>query len=613
MTAAMELGAATSVPRWRLRLLRAAFLVLLALAAAHACRAERAETERAWSVQLHLHGSFSEGEGSLDSHGYEASDVGCDVLWWSDHDFRITGHEHASRFGFEGWEEPLARNEPWRTRLRKYQGDAKRLQFLDRPEGAVATFVGAPVREGERSLRLALAGGNEPLRLVLGAERKLWRRSLACGVTLHLALLPEALAPGARVLVEVTLSEHAPRAGLGLEPRFLRYEIGSSAGGAPERRGATYVVPVHATAGQWNELVLPLTTDAVRGFPADPGADNVLFRLVLGLDGGGHPSAVVLDDLRIEQELSGAPVYARQGELIAEVGELYPSLTQLQGLEVSYDSRHLNLFCEDTPLPDYVELARDAPRDPEAPELLDQRAFRERVARWVVSETHARGGLVSYNHPFGASFEDNEKPRTNEEQLAILLRDRAQGADLLEVGYRDRGGASLDDHLWLWDQAALSGLRLVGTGVSDSHGGPDNRWRAQANNFVSWVYAARADKRSLIAGLRAGRVFFGDLERFDGTLDLVADSGERMGATLWTDGETLTLELVATGTRPGQALVLVESGQRTQRFSVDGPELRRRQSVALRGAGPFFARIELHDRSGPIALSNPLHVLRPPR
>ena len=37
---------------------------------------------------------------------------------------------------------------------------------------------------------------------------------------------------------------------------------------------------------------------------------------------------------------------------IAEVGALYPALVQLQGLEVSYDSRHLNLFCEETPLPE---------------------------------------------------------------------------------------------------------------------------------------------------------------------------------------------------------------------------------------------------------------------
>ena len=47
----------------------------------------------------------------------------------------------------------------------------------------------------------------------------------------------------------------------------------------------------------------------------------------------------------------------------------------------------------------------------------------------------------------GPPFDDNEKPRTNQEQLTILLRNRADGADILEVGYRERGGATLDDHL----------------------------------------------------------------------------------------------------------------------------------------------------------------------
>ena len=34
---------------------------------------------RPYSVQLHLHGSFSEGLGSVSSHSHEASKVGCDI------------------------------------------------------------------------------------------------------------------------------------------------------------------------------------------------------------------------------------------------------------------------------------------------------------------------------------------------------------------------------------------------------------------------------------------------------------------------------------------------------------------------------------------------------
>jgi hypothetical protein len=223
---------------------------------------------------------------------------------------------------------------------------------------------------------------------------------------------------------------------------------------------------------------------------------------------------------------------------------------------------------------------------------------------------HALGGLVSYNHPFGTTFEENEKPRTNEEQLRILLRNRAEGADILEVGYRDRGGATLDDHLWLWDHAALAGLRLVGTGVSDSHGGAENRWRGTPNNLVSWIWAAQPDKRHLIEGLRRGRVFFGDLERFDGELDLVTEAGERMGATVRTGASRARVELIALGLAAGQRVVVVESGKRARTIPVEGPEFRDWHVIELSRDGPALVRFEVHDETGPIALSNPIHFLQ---
>jgi hypothetical protein len=421
----------------------------------------------------------------------------------------------------------------------------------------------------------------------------------------------------------VQLSEHAPRGGLALEPHVLSYEItlgpGSAAGrepGAPRREGAVYRIPMRCETGRWNELVFDLARDAVRGFPEAPGEDNALVHLTLGVETrNGGSAAVFFDDLRIHQRDSGPPVYARQAELLDQVGALYPRLVQLQGLELSPDSHHLNLFCEETPLPDYEAIARATPPDPANPAYFEREAFYQRTIDWAVAETHARGGLVSYNHPFGRTFEEGERPAegaraTNEAELAELLAHRAQGADLLEVGYRKRGGATLDDHLWLWDRAALAGLRLVGIGVSDSHGGKENRWRGQPNNLVSWVYAASPAKRDLLAGLRAGRVFFGDLERFDGTLDLVLDSGEVMGTSVAGTRAEALVTLSATGTQAGQRVVVVESGVRGASYPVEGKEFRREHRLALPASGPALVRFELHDESGAIALSNPIHFVR---
>jgi predicted metal-dependent phosphoesterase TrpH len=40
-------------------------------------------------MAMHLHGSFSEGTASMDAHLKQAQRLGVDVLWWTDHDFRV--------------------------------------------------------------------------------------------------------------------------------------------------------------------------------------------------------------------------------------------------------------------------------------------------------------------------------------------------------------------------------------------------------------------------------------------------------------------------------------------------------------------------------------------
>ncbi len=602
-----------------LRWIRWLLLVAGLAAAMHACRrdardgARAASTERAHSVQLHLHGSFSEGKGSIDSHSYEAQDVGCDVLWWSDHDFRILTYEHVTRYGFESWQEPLDRGEAWKARLAKYLGDTKGLTPSPKPRASF-DFTAFPVREGQRSLRARWSAPGpdfESVSLPFVSARLLERRSLATGVTVRLAVFPEELGPDARAFVTVELSEHAPREGLPLTQYSLRYVL-SNDETVPRREGRTSWMFVPFVPGEWNELVLPISADATRAFPLFPGEDDLFYGALFGLEArAGANARACFDDLRIDQELSGEPVFARQQSLLREVGALYPLVQQLQGVEISYGSRHLNLFCLETPLPDYAEIARGTAPDPEHPECIDDVAFRDAVIDQVVTRTHALGGLVSLNHLFGINLEGSRRARTNEEQLEILLRTRASGADILEVGYRDRAGASLEDHLWVWDHAALAGLRLIGTGVSDSHGGSEERWRGRPNNFVSWIFAPSPSKADLLEGLRAGRVFFGDIEAFDGEFDLATDGGARMGSSVLTDRDEIALEIRVKGLLRKAQLALIESGERAAAVPAPAGEFVQEHALRLPDAGSAFVRAELRDEGGQaFALSNPIHFLR---
>lgn len=599
----------------RRNVLRAAVLVGLAVVAILAYRA-RGEPERAWSVQLHVHGSFSEGRGSIDSQSWQAADLGCDVVWWSDHDFRLTTYHHVRHFGFDDWEEPVQQGEQWDVLVPQLAG-VKRLRFRSEP-CATARFVDQPVREGSRSLRLEYASAHaefETCWLDFQCARQVHQRTLASGVVLRLALWPEQVSADARPVIKVLLSEHAPRGAEDLVGASLTYVL-SNEGEEPRRAGEGWIVPVPYVPGQWNELELRLSEDALAGYPESPALDNALYRLSFGLEARkGATVAACFDDLRFEQELSGRGLFGRQRKLIREVGALYPGLTELQGVEVSLTGQHLNLFCTDPPLPDYTSLARGLPHDPRAPDYVDEKAFQDAVVEWTVRETHARGGLVSYNHAFGAEgvMTASGERVTEEERQALLTRlleSRASGADILEVGYRDRGGASLADHLWLWDQLTISGLHLVGTGVNDSHGGVE-RWRGTPNNFVSWIWATEPDVPHLIEGLRAGRVFFGDLERFGGELDLLTEDGQRMGDTITTRAERVGVELIGRKLRGAEEVVVIESGTPTARFPVEGDSFHHHHELALAPKGISFVRFEVHDRSGPIALTNPIVFQRP--
>jgi len=596
------------------------FLGLL-IVAHHGCGgrgefAARLEGEP-FSCQLHVHGSFSEGMGSIDSHAYEGSAHDLDVLWWSDHDFRATSYNHVTRFGFEELSQPQNRDEAWSLALERREDDTKGVRPLVVLPGASGALVVQPVREGERALRLTStsAGGRfRPYTWTFETRRLLHRRPLAAQVVVRLAVFPEEIGPDARAFVRIDLSEHAPRAGLELGQYALRYDLTNEAA-EPLRQGATYHVPVPIESGRWNELVLHLTEDAARGFPflpGLPGEDHALFGISFGLETrAGARATLVIDDLRIDQELQGEEQFQRQLELLQAIEPAYPGLTQLQGVEISYAARHLNEFSVETGLLDYDALAREAGYDVEDPARFDEARFKELIVERAVEGAHARGGLVSWNHLFGVNPPGSERGKTPERMLEILLAEDAFGVDLLEVGYRDRAGASLADHLWVWDRAALAGRRLVGIGTSDAHGGPQDRWDTNPNNFVSWIYAAAPEKAALIEGLRAGRVLFGDLTRFDGALDLVTDAGHRMGREVLTDRTAVDVVLLGRGLPAGAAVRVIIAGEAVTTFlAADEAEQLATHRVEMPETGSTFVRFEVLDASGqPVALTNPIHFL----
>ena len=252
---------------------------------------------------------------------------------------------------------------------------------------------------------------------------------------------------------------------------------------------------------------------------------------------------------------------------------------------------------------------------------------------WI-DEIHDMRGLISLDHPFGASLKPR-RGRSADYPSGLSMRDLSRrgevvkeedfwevagpilesgglGADILEVGYLFRGIGSLEDHLRLWDLALANGIRLVGNGASDTHGG---RWGPDMvpNPFASWVWAPSKGQNDLLEALRLGHVAFGDpflwKSKFAfGIQDVM------MGDTLSVaSGDEVTGWIRMEPRRDDVEVRLVQVRIKQGRDL----EVLREQVIDYWGEGfpikvtdECFARIEVYGRDGtPLVFSNPVFLI----
>ena len=588
-----------------------------------------ARGEGVYGVQLHLHGSMSEGPGSMHGHNVRASSLGStvDVLWWTDHDWRIAGHSYVTDFDFEkGLQEE--QTVPRRLRRDDWQGaaplpewflhPAKPLEpaslesvtqgwYLKTPaasaQSARLEVSEEQARTGKRSLRAEIsAPGPNWERRVLAFEAS-WERttaSLASQVRIRLSLLPLRLVGDARLVLMVLLSQHPPEFQGRLDYLFSARgnQIIEGERVAPgqvldaARPGHPYplrrvAIDVPYREGEWNDLVLDISGDAERYGLG--GADNSIVAIQLAIEARtGGKLLAYLDDFEIERNKLGEALFQEEKRM-AQLLSKERGIVNHVGQEVSYGA-HLNAYGPRIPLADS-----------------DSHPHGYSPAQ-VVQLAHEYGGIVSLNHLFGSAWtrrplEGSPEARASFAALVDrLIAERGYGADLLEVGYRSRGHG-IRAFIDLWDHLARAGVIMTGVGVSDSH---DNEkgWLSR-NNFITWVYAQSHSQESLIEALRAGRAYFGDPVLFSGRLEIETGSGHIMGQVAPLRPGFRTIHYRADGIRPGQVVHLIRDGKVVRRIEPQGASFAFEESLPADRAG--FVRFELVQDGSPIALSNPLY------
>jgi hypothetical protein len=582
----------------------------------------------AFSMAMHVHSSFSEQDGSMDSQLFQASTNSMDVLWWTDHDTRMDGIGYRREVHFTSL-----------TQEQGGPGQGRAWDWTKVTAGPLASQSTGGIVQNPSSPGDPVAGGSMQLiaKSTTGApatfgfyaqtHQASWNyRDNLNGQSLTIdVLLTKGWQAGYLELLIVSSYHEAiggrPAGGYQLSYQFV------PPGGTARRtaNGLTGVVtiPVTPNSGSdpWGTVTINPAGDIAALWPDMDHRDFGLYELTLSAVSTGDLVEGYFDYLRFDRTISGEAFLSQQADMGAVLASRYGSVTQRQGLEVSLSLPHVNWFGKSVSIPDYGSVT-------------GHREYGTYLAQNLIPKVHASGGLISFNHPFGYG-DIPELPQAQQDamlaQTAMGLlptssAPAALGTDLLEVGYHLRQGVDLAHHVALWDIMSRNALFLTGTGTNDDHFGKN--WLAHSNNWFSSVWAPSTGIADLLAALAAGRAWCASLSGYRGSLDLLIDGSVPMGSVSVSTVPSRRLVASATAIPTGGSLQILQG---TVDYAGAADLSANTKVIGSYAAGQLtggsvvhrintrkdsFVRTQVLDSAGTVVgLSNPVWLLRaaPPR
>ena len=229
------------------------------------------------------------------------------------------------------------------------------------------------------------------------------------------------------------------------------------------------------------------------------------------------------DRLRFFRDGVGAAAYDLQEQLIARYAAIFPTVRGHLGDEIGRNDPHLQ-WLVGRPVPSGTGFNAW----PKSVEVLK-----------AINGVHQGGGLLQYNHPFGAentgSFTDQNALLA---QAVSLLK--TCGAwpllDLVETGYQKRGRA----RTWprstptcaCFDLLARARRYVTCTGCTDDHEGLIGSWSSRTNRYATGIWAPSLSDVDVKAALASGQAWCVEVEA-SGTvnsIDLMVDGVVPMGS-----------------------------------------------------------------------------------
>ncbi len=565
---------------------------------------------RPYSAQLHIHGLTNhnghELSGSMQWHIAQAQAIPLDVIWWTDHSWLQTSTEPSFLHLGPG------RLDPSTLHVHDLGLSSPDNKAYPRLLAAEVTGGTPAARKDGEYLEWELtneSGHFESFsyspRLWVGDPSPPKGNYLARAVPSHPHLVFDLkrgpLGPDARVELLVRLSWHFQRGPM--QQSILYRFVGAPSEPQRSVRAGRQVIVTVPTRSEGQVVDLDVYADAAL---LPDGTDNDVqdFSFIVRSRNGAKATARIgRFRMRTEQGTGEeSHVYA----CIRDAGKRYDSqygvtqhvnyeLTSRRTVEVFTD--HFTHF-----LPEHVSFL---------PPFKQNQATYQQLTSWH----HQNGGLTAYAHPFGTHvrvYPAAEQDRMVDEVAGSMLQHRGYGADMIEVGYRRRGGCDLEHHLRLWDTLTGNGLFLCGTGASDSHGGLAEEL---PNPFVTWIWARSTTREDLIEGLRERRAYFGNPHLYQGGLDLSLGP-LRMGESGVVEADEEELQ-VALDPWPDNAVVVLVQGLIRPGRPLNYLHLRTRvdrgNAVRLDTSRNCFVRVEVYQPDGELLVaSNPIVALKAP-
>ncbi len=559
--------------------------------------AAQPESNQWYSTQLHLHSWSNHNAAwqpaSMQLHSNWASTVGIDVLWWADHNPSFNQTSDMT-FGFaEASVNPTTLN-----------------VTVPLPPGlpfwAVYDYV-AELRASVSSGGVAAASlpGNGRLRMQVQAnadqnfDRFEYRTLTTNGLKIQGLSFTRPLPS------DPVLSFDAARCDSGSSDTYgqVRVALSWHNYGKPVSHDLVYrLVPanqpgsiVHSSSRV--TVTVPLVSSRVEvpllehAMLLPDGDDNAIQEMYFTVGARNSAQACLeLGDFVIHSRTPNASQIVQAQRNVASRHQNTYGVTQLVTWEQFAGLRHLNPY-----LPSTSNLL-PGPVDIQAPNF--------------VPLVHSHNGLAMLNHPFGAgnaaAYPPDEQEAMVQNLLSLMLPLNAWNVDLFEI-YRLRAGVDLYHHLRLWDLLGVNGISPCATTTSDAHGGPFD-WN---HAMVVWINAPSPSQDNLLAGMRACRLFFGDLELFDGVLDLRlgdAPMGSVYPAHAGMKPLHITLDPLPAGAQVKLVQQLLQPGNELVHL-IDHQVVDPTQPVMIDVSQPSQVRVEVWTADGrPMVFSNRITI-----